>query len=344
VATLVERHFGAEVVDRLADPLLGGIFGGDARQLSARMVLPRLVEMESEYGSLTRGMLAAHRQMRAKAKAAAKKSGAANGNGHGQAGGNSRPAARSIFTSLRGGMQQLVDALAAQLDPASVRLATSVSRLEKTAGGWRVETGGNAEMYDAVILASPAWAAGALLGPVDPELGEELGGSPYSSSITVNLIYDEARLGRLPDGFGFLVPASEGRAMLACTFVHRKFLGRTPPGKAVLRAFLGGMKNEALQAGTDAALVATVRRELSEILGDDVLGLRIEPEHAQVSRWRRAMAQYAVGHQERMERIAARVAALPGLRLAGNAYDGIGIPDCIRLGRRAAKELLALSR
>jgi oxygen-dependent protoporphyrinogen oxidase len=199
-------------------------------------------------------------------------------------------------------------------------------------------------MYDAVILASPAWAAGALLGPIDPALGEELGGIPYSSSITVNLIYDEARLGRLPDGFGFLVPASEGRAMLACTFVHRKFLGRTPPGKAVLRAFLGGMKNEALQAETDAALVNTVRRELSEILGDDVLGLRIEPEHAQVSRWRRAMAQYAVGHQERMERIAERVAALPGLRLAGNAYDGIGIPDCIRLGRRATKELLALSR
>jgi len=193
-------------------------------------------------------------------------------------------------------------------------------------------------------MASPAWAAGELLGQVDAALGEELNAIPYSSSITVNLIYDEARLGRLPDGFGFLVPASEGRAMLACTFVHRKFLGRTPPGKAVLRAFLGGMKNDALQAGADAALVATVRRELSEILGGDVLGVRIEPEHTQVSRWRRAMAQYAVGHQERMERIAARVAALPGLRLAGNAYDGIGIPDCIRLGRRAAKELLALSR
>jgi oxygen-dependent protoporphyrinogen oxidase len=361
VAALVERHFGREVVERLADPLLSGIFGGDAAQLSARTVLPRLVEMESEYGSLTRGMLAAHRQMRARAKAAAKKNGAANGNGHGQAGGNSRAGsgARSIFTSLRGGMQQLIDTLAARLDPASVRLATPVSGLAKVDGGWRVEAGaptsaaadssvgceagGNAEMYDAVIVASPAWAAGTLLGPVDAELGEELGAIPYSSSITVNLIYDEAKLGRLPDGFGFLVPAVEGRAMLACTFVHRKFLGRTPPGKAVLRAFLGGMKNEALLTETDAALVATVRRELGEILGEDVVGIGVEPEHARVSRWRRAMAQYAVGHQERMERIAARVAALPGLRLAGNAYDGIGIPDCIRLGRRAAKELLASS-
>ncbi len=166
---------------------------------------------------------------------------------------------------------------------------------------------------------------------------------PYSSSITVNLVYDEAKLGPLPEGFGFLVPASEGRAMLACTFVHRKFLGRTPPGKAVFRAFLGGMRNESLLAEPDGALVATVRRELSQILGEKTIGLTVEPEHAQVARWRRAMAQYAVGHQERIARIAARVAALPGLRLAGNAYDGIGIPDCIRLGRQAAKELVVQS-
>jgi oxygen-dependent protoporphyrinogen oxidase len=335
VAALVERHFGAEVVDRLADPLLSGIFGGDAAQLSARMVLPRLVEMESEYGSLTRGMLAAHRRMRARAKEAALK----NGTGGGPTGVRPSQGARSIFTSLRGGMQQMVDAITARLDPESVRLSTPVSGLKRTAEGWRVESGGKSEVYDAVIMASPAWAAGALLGGVDAALGEELCAIPYSSSITVNLIYEEAKLGRLPEGFGFLVPASEGRAMLACTFVHRKFLGRTPPGKAVLRAFLGGMKNEALLTETDEALVGKVRRELVAILGEGVIGLGVEPEHAQVARWRRAMAQYAVGHQERMARVAARVAALPGLRLAGNAYDGIGIPDCIRLGRRAAREL-----
>jgi oxygen-dependent protoporphyrinogen oxidase len=335
VAALVERHFGKEAVDRLADPLLSGIYGGDAAQLSARTVLPRLVEMENEYGSLTRGMLAAHRKMRA--KAAAQK----NGNSHGQ---GARPAAsaRSTFTTLRGGMQQLIDALVARLDAGSVRCSTAVSGLERVAGGWKVEAGGHAENFDAVIMASPAWAAAVLLGNMDAALGDELAAIPYSSSITVNLIYDEAKLGRLPAGFGFLVPASEKRAMLACTFVHRKFLGRTPPGKAVLRAFLGGMKNEALLAESDEALVGTVRRELAEILGGNVIGLGIEPEHTQVSRWRRAMAQYAVGHQQRIERIAARVAALPGLRLAGNAYDGIGIPDCIRLGRKAAKELLAI--
>ena len=325
----MERHFGAETVDRLADPLLSGIFGGDAAQLSARSVLPRLVEMESQYGSLTRGMLAAHRKMRAAAKKFSAQSSA-----------GPRPA-RAIFTALRGGLQQLVDALTAQLDPASVRLSTEVNGLQKTGGGWRVEAGGAAEFYDAVIVASPAWAAGVLLGEVDPVLGETLGSIPYSSSITVNLVYDESQLGTLPEGFGFLVPASEGRSMLACTFVHRKFLGRTPPGKAVLRAFLGGMRGEAQLAETDAELVATLRRELSEILGEKVLPLRVEPVRTQVSRWRRAMAQYAVGHGERERRIAERVAALDGLRLAGNAYDGIGIPDCIRLGRLAARELLA---
>jgi protoporphyrinogen/coproporphyrinogen III oxidase len=327
VAALVERHFGVEAVDRLADPLLSGIYGGDATQLSARTVLPRLVEMEEEYGSLTRGMLAAHRKMRNRAKEAAKKNGAANG--------SQKPAPRPIFTTLRGGLQQLVDAIQATLNPAWVRVATPVSNLEKTVHGWRVDAAGATEYYDSVIVASPAWAAGVLLSVVDTALAEDLSAIPYSSSITVNLLFDEDALGPLPDGFGFLVPASENRSMLACTFVHRKFLGRTPTGKAVLRAFLGGVKNEALLAEPDEVLIATVRRELNEILG-----IQAPPEHTQVSRWRRAMAQYAVGHQSRAKRIAQRVADLPGLKLAGNAYDGIGIPDCIRLGRQAAKELL----
>jgi len=330
VATLVERHFGPEAVDRLADPLLSGIYGGDATQLSARTVLPRLVEMEAEYGSLTRGMLAAHRKMRAKAGEASEKNGAVNGNE------KSNHVPRPIFTTLRGGLQQLVDAIEATLHPASVRLSTPVSAIEKVSNGWRIEAAGVKQNFDSVIVCSPAWAAGVLLSPVDSALGEDLSAIPYSSSITINLVYDEADLGPLPDGFGFLVPVSEGRSMLACTFVHRKFLGRTPPGKAVLRAFLGGMKNEALLAEPDDVLVTTVRRELREILG-----IRARPEHTQVSRWRRAMAQYAVGHQSRARRVAERVAALPGLKLAGNAYDGIGIPDCIRLGRGAAKDLIA---
>jgi oxygen-dependent protoporphyrinogen oxidase len=152
----------------------------------------------------------------------------------------------------------------------------------------------------------------------------------------VNLVFDENQMVTLPDGFGFLVPKSEGRAMLACTFVHRKFAGQAPAGKAVLRVFLGGIKNEGMLDESDEMVIGIVRRELHEILGIDA-----PPEHVMVSRWRSAMAQYAVGHKDRIDRIFARVAALPGLRLVGNAYDGIGISDCIRLGRAAARELIA---
>jgi oxygen-dependent protoporphyrinogen oxidase len=268
-------------------------------------------------------MLAAHRKMRAVAKRSS------NGANRGTA----------IFTALRGGMGTLVDAIAERLNAASVRTLTPVTGIEKTAQGWKVQSGGVSEDFDALIMATPAWTAGELLTPVDAALGAELGGIPYSSSITVNLVYDERKIGTLPEGFGFLVPAVEGRAMLACTFAHRKFLGRTPPGKAVFRAFLGGMKRTDLLAESDEVLVALVRREMREILGAKTIGAEVEPEFAQVTRWRRAMAQYAVGHKARMQRVNARVATLPGLRLVGNAYDGIGVPDCIRLGRKAAREL-----
>ncbi|HEU5458340.1 MAG TPA: protoporphyrinogen oxidase [Terracidiphilus sp.] len=339
VAALVERHYGREAVDRLADPLLSGIFGGDATQLSARTVLPRLVEMEETHGSLTRGMLAAHRAMRK--RAAAGRAASASAPASVPVGGKAHSAPRGIFTTLRGGMQQLVETLEARLDPNAIRRSTPVSAIERRGGRWIVRSGNVAEEFDAVILTSPAWAAGAMLAGVDADLSEELAAIPYSSSITMNLVFDESSLGPLPEGFGFLVPISEGRSMLACTFAHRKFLGRTPTGKAVLRAFLGGARKEELLHESDDALVAMVRRELCEILGPEVMPMDAKPECVQVARWQRAMAQYAVGHQERIARIDARLETLPGLKLAGNAYDGIGISDCIRLGRGAVNELLA---
>jgi protoporphyrinogen/coproporphyrinogen III oxidase len=331
VAAFVERHFGREAVSRLADPLLSGIYGGDATQLSAQTVLPRMVEMGRQYGSLTRGMLAARRKTKASAKNSSKT----------QKGG------APVFTALRGGMQQLVDALVARLDPVSVKTATPVRSVSKNGDAWTIDAGstrensarGMEENFDGLIIAAPAWVAASLLAPVDAALSTELNGIPYSSSITINLVYDEANIGPLPEGFGFLVPAVEGRSMLACTFVHRKFLGRIPPGKVVFRAFLGGINNERLLEKPDAELIAAVCRELNEILGAGTFSAAVEPSHTQVSRWRRAMAQYAVGHKDRMQRIKDRVFALPGLRLAGNAYNGIGVPDCIRLGRQAAREL-----
>lgn len=337
VAALVERHYGPEVIDRLAGPLLSGIYGGEAAQLSARAVLPRLVDMEARYGSLTRAMLAARKGAGYRSTAATKRPPSAQ-----------EP--RGIFTTLRGGLQQMIDALAAKLPPQSIRFNMPVRMLERVAEGWRVTHAAGheqrSEVYDAVILATPAWVASSLLATVDAQLAEELAGIPYSSSITVNLVYDETQLGPLPEGFGFLVPASAGRAMLACTFAHRKFLRRTgpdsnTPGKAVLRIFLGGVRNAALLDQPDEVLIATARRELSEILGRRVIGPHVEPEAVRVSRWPRAMAQYAVGHLDRVRRIRERIAVWPGLHLAGNAYDGIGIPDCVRLGRAAARAIAA---
>ena len=317
VASFVRRHFGAEVVDRLADPLLSGIYGGSADRLSVRAVLPRMVQMEEKHGSLIRAMLAARRQMQASQKPATPP--------------------RPLFTSLRRGMQQMIAAAAAQLDPASIRLNTEVRTLEFLGSGWRVHTAGGAYDCDGVVLAAPAYAAGALLWNVRPELARLLEGITYSSSITVVLGYDaEAVRGVDLSGFGFLVPRSQGKRLLACTFVHHKFPHRAPPNRALLRCFIGGDNADAALPLPDAELAVWIRGELREILG-----LAAEPRFVRIYRWRRAMAQYEVGHLKRMEEVRKLKLQLPGLALAGNAYQGIGVPDCIRTGAEAIAELTA---
>jgi oxygen-dependent protoporphyrinogen oxidase len=307
------------VVDRLADPLLSGVYGGDAAKLSARAVLPRFVEMEEKYGSLSRAMLAAHKKMMAARK----------------------EPAPPLFTSLQDGMQQMVDAVAARLDPESIRLRTHVLRVypEDSSSSWRVSVEMNGEeRFDAVLIATPANVAGALLDGVDRGLARNLLDITYSSSVTVTLGYYIDQLATLPPGFGFLVPRSEGTRMLACTFVHNKFPHRAPEGKGILRCFLGGARDEAVLGLTDDEMLETVHRELK-----DILKLEARPIFARVYRWRGAMAQYEPGHIARVERIEKRVAEIPGLALAGNAYHGIGVPDCIRSGMEAANSLAQVS-
>jgi oxygen-dependent protoporphyrinogen oxidase len=278
--------------------------------------------MEEQYGSLSRGMLAAH----AKARQTAMPT---NGNGR---------VARSLFSSLENGMQEMVSGIEARLNPESIRKSTTASSLQRSASGWSLAIDGIAQHFDAVVLATPAWMSGSLLGEIDGGLGKDLTDIPYSSSITVTMGYDEPDLGDLPDGFGFLVPASENRSMLACTFVHRKFPGRAPKGIGLLRCFLGGARNSALLNETDEQIESRVRAELK-----DILGISGKPRFVRILRWRRAMAQYSVGHAARMQRIAAAVGGQPGLALAGNAYLGIGVPDCIRSGQAAAASILSLS-
>ncbi len=314
VAAMVERHYGREMVDGLADPLLSGVYGGEASQLSVQAVLPRLVEMEATYGSLGRAMLAARKQA---------------------ASANRRPA-RPLFTALKEGMQQMVDAVLSRLPPTSLRLRTEVQAVERQDAGWMVSTPPRSEQFDGVIVATPAPVAAGLLRGTSAPLGEELLGIPYTSSITVNLVYDQAVRTWLPPGFGFLVPASEGRRILAATFVHNKFPYRAPEDRALLRCFIGGARNEILFALSDEEIVEIASQELEQIMG-----LRADPLSARLYRWKSAMAQYGVSHLERLARIDNLLSPLPSLALAGNAYRGIGVPDCIRTGHEAARKLLS---
>jgi oxygen-dependent protoporphyrinogen oxidase len=325
-AAFVERHFGREVVDRLADPLLSGVYGGDASRLSVRAVLPRFLEMEAKYGSLSRAMLAAMRK-----RPATQHSSRLNPSG------NSAP--RTLFTSMRDGMQQLVDAVVAQLDPAALRVSVGVRALGREQGIWMLLADGSAERFDHAIIATPAYIAGGLLRSVNPRLASLLGGIRYSSSVTVALGYEAAAFdGRIkgapPDGFGFLVPRSEGRRLLACTFVHNKFPHRAPPDRFLLRVFLGGASDESVLEMSDEAILATVRDDLRSIIG-----LTTQPLFTRIYRWKQAMAQYEVGHLDRVEEIERLKTDVPGLSLIGNAYHGIGAPDCIRTGMDAATEI-----
>jgi protoporphyrinogen/coproporphyrinogen III oxidase len=315
VASLVGRHYGSEMVDRLADPLLSGIYGGEAANLSVRAVLPRFAEMERTHGSFGRAMLAARKQMPRNA--------------------NQRP----IFTSLKNGMQQLVNTLIPRLNQDSLVTNAPVHSIQLEAGGWNVFAGTISGRFDAVILAVPAHAAAKILFKCSPALSAELAAIRYTSSITVGLGYDREVRRSLPAGFGFLVPRSEGRRLLAATFVHNKFPHRAPDDRALLRCFFAGSTAETIWQLSDDAIIAVVRNELQQILG-----LRASPLFGRVYKWKSAMAQYGVGHLERLDRIERLRRQMPGLALAGNGYRGIGVPDCVRSGQEAAREVLALMR
>ena len=313
VASFVERHYGGEMVDRLADPLLSGIYGGEAANLSVRAVLPRFAEMERTHGSLGRAMLAARRKMSAA----------------------TRKSAPPLFTSLKNGMQHLAETVISRLTPASLLTNAPVQAIQRQAGSWVVSAGLQSDQFDSVIVALPATAAAQVLRIASPELSAELAAIQYSSSITVGLGYDSDVRKSLPPGFGFLVPRSEGKRLLAATFVHNKFPHRAPEDRALLRCFFAGRNAESVWTLGDDQIIGIVRNELQQ-----VIGLRAVPLFARVYKWKSAMAQYGVGHLDRLERMERLRQQLPGLALAGNAYRGIGVPDCVRSGRDAAKQLV----
>lgn len=305
VAEFVIDHFGRETLDYLAEPLLSGVYGGDPAKLSIAAVLPRFQQMETQHGSLGRAVMTAKRPP-------------ASGG--------------SLFRSLKGGMGRMVEALSADINARH----QEVESIERSAGGFRLRAGGDWIDAQHVILAGPAWSAASLLTNLDGDLSRKLADIDYSSSLTLSLIYKSTEFDGMRAGFGFLVPAKERQRLAAATFVGTKFPFRAPEDRVVLRLFFGGTGDEAVLQESDENLVGIARDELRRILG-----LTAAPIFQAISRWPRSMAQYTVGHNARMQKIQERVKQTPGLHLAGNAYEGIGIPDCIRTGRAAAKASIA---
>lgn len=301
VAEFVIDHFGRETLDYLAEPLLSGVYGGDPRNLSAASVLPRFVEMEATKGSLGRAVM-----------------------------GTAPYTSGSIFKTLASGLGTMIEALATY---ANVR-HDKIDYIEKRNDTFRVRVGGESIDASNVIIATPAPAAAPLLKGIDPELAKLLGAIPYSSSVIVSMAFEESKFDGQRAGFGFLVPKLERDRLAACTFVGTKFQHRAPDDRILLRCFFGGTADEAILSESDEALVIIAREELRRILG-----MTAAPLFTNISRWPKSMAQYNVGHSARIAEIRKRTATVPGLHLAGNAYDGIGIPDCVRAGRQAAAEI-----
>ena len=311
VAEFFRDHYGQEAVDYLAEPLLAGVYGGDPARMSANCVLGRFVELERKYGSLSRGVLKERR--------------------HG------KPArGSSLFRTLKHGMGSLADKLVDVIGKEHFHLNSAAEVLERTADGYSVRVAGERIHARNVILATPAYGAGALLGGLAPEAATLLCEIPYTSSATVALIFDPASFAKPLDGFGFLVPRLERKTLVAATYVQNKFSYRVPDNKVLLRCFVGSAAEEDPRLRDDEALFDAVRSDLKRLIGLDHA-----PLAHRIFRWNRAMAQYEVGHTRRVNEIIERTEKLPGIHLAGNAYEGIGIPDCVRSGQKAAAACIA---
>ncbi|HWP76937.1 MAG TPA: protoporphyrinogen oxidase [Methylomirabilota bacterium] len=317
LGAFVRRRLGREALERVAQPLVAGIYTADPDELSLSATMPRFVEMERRERSVILAL------WRAARKAPAQHAGTSG-------------ARWSLFVTLARGMDELVQALAARLPPGAVRLKERVTGVARESGRWRIATAsGVAYEADALVLASEAHQAARMLRYVDPALAHLLEGIPHASSATVSLAYRRADVRHPLDGFGFVVPHAERRPIIACTFSSVKYAGRAPDGHVLLRVFLGGALNEGVLQGDDATLVRTAREQIGPLLG-----ITAEPELARVARHAQAMPQYHVGHAARAAAIEQAVSRHPGLRLVGGAYRGVGIADCVRSGEDAAERLL----
>jgi oxygen-dependent protoporphyrinogen oxidase len=307
VGRFVEEHFGSEVLEYLTEPLLCGVYGGESENLSAESVLPRFMAYERKYGSLVKGV---QRELRDK------------------------PQGGSLFLSFRDGMQTLTDALAAAIRGHANILQGEVSSAARHGAGWRLRVGAASLDARNLVLCCPAHVNAGLLEASAPPLADDLAAIPYSSAILVMLVYDRAAIGHPLDGFGFLVPRGERQTLAAATWVNTKFPMRIRSGLAALRAFIVGSRAVALAKASESEIVALVREDYQRLMG-----IAAQPLFQTLHRWPNSMPQYVVGHTARVNKIFTQLADYPGLFLGGNAFDGVGIPDCLRRAREIAQHI-----
>lgn len=304
VADFVSRRFGREAYEALVEPLMTGIYGGDGDQLSLRSTFPQLRALELEHGSVLRGLSVA-------------------------------PATsdRPPFVSLRGGMGALVDALRDDLPRTQIRTGLGVARVVRCDAGFEVELdGGETIVATGVVLATPAFVTAEIVADLDQELALFHAQIPYASSVVVTLAFSRADVVPL-DGYGYVVPRAEGGDVLACTWSSQKWEHRAPEGAVLLRVYAGRFGGRDVTTDSDDELVAGASAEIT------FLGVSAKPLLTRVQRWPLGMPQYVLGHPGRLERIDALVASQPGLAVAGAAYRGVGIPDCIASGEAAAESV-----
>jgi oxygen-dependent protoporphyrinogen oxidase len=333
LASFARRRLGRETFERLVQPLVAGIYTADPEKLSLAATLPRFQEMEREYGGLIRA---------SRKKAPAAETESLNGPSSG--------ARYGLFVTPRDGLSSITSAIAARLPSSAVRLQSRITSLTRSDDGWRlnIDASNSADRneadareslsqleFDAVIVAVAAPIAARLLEDVDANLAAELAAIEYAGAVVVSMAFDRQLIRHPLDGFGFVVPAVEGRRILSASFSSEKFPGRAPEGKVLIRTFVGGACQRELVDLDHVDLEQLVHAELS-----DLLGITGQPLWTTIARWSQSMPQYHLGHLDRVGRIENLVSSIPGLELAGNAYRGVGIPHVIHSGEQAAERLL----